>query len=112
MELTRGAKICYNLKKSPYFVDFYANNKPYRFYFSSALHVQKFQERITNAVENVENMFTKRFGFPVELPLLAAIQLYSKIETRGFFVKDYHGKCYTRNNFAMYGLKIGDKVEV
>ena len=42
MELTRGAKICYNLKKSPYYVDFYTGNgKPTRFYFSSELHRKK-----------------------------------------------------------------------
>lgn len=112
MELTRGAKICYNLKKSPYFQDFYCNSKPYRFYFSSELHKKKFCERLPDHIEKIDKAFSKKFNFPVELPFLAAVDLYIKIESRGFFIRDYKNRCYNRENFALYGLRIGEKLEV
>lgn len=113
MELTRGAKICYNLKKSPYYVDFYTGNgKPTRFYFSSELHRKKFSERLADYNRKIDEMFSKRFGFSLELGLLAAVDLYIKIEKRGFYIKDYHGKGYNFNDFALYGLKVGEKLNV
>lgn len=80
--MTRNG-IEYNLKKSPYLI------APYRvydivYYFSSFNHREKFIECLELNRSRVENSLSKRFGFSVKFIMLSDINLYAKIENRGF----------------------------
>ena len=83
-KLTRS-NIAYDLTASPHFADVeYDTGVCIRFIFSSALYVSKFLERLTDNREAVNSSLSQRFKFDIFIPELADIQLYTKIEKRGF----------------------------
>lgn len=106
MELTRGAKICYNLAKTPY----KANIENLCFCFSSEKHLQKFKERIKENRDYINRSLSRRFGVEIRVDCLADILLYRKIETRGFLLYDDKGAKITWQKLLMNGLKPEQKV--
>lgn len=76
--------IYYDLSKSP-FTYAYSNNLT--FYFSSALNITKFTERLKDFTETMDNAFKARYHINFDSSLLSAITLYQKIEKRGFRLK-------------------------
>lgn len=80
--------ICYDLKHSPY--TFMRLGLEYR--FSSPLHRKRFCERLAEREDWACDSLSRRFKCNFDARILAAMQLYSKIETRGFSVYDSVGE--------------------
>ncbi len=82
METRNG--VVYDLRFSEYEYTFW----PLTFRFSSMLHMKKFAERVQLKVDWLNDSFKRRFHLDVDVTLLAALQCYMQIETRGFMVRD------------------------
>lgn len=76
--------ICYDLKNSPY--TFTRLGLVYR--FSSPLHRKRFCDKLTEREEWACDSLSRRFKCMIDARIFAAMQLYSKVETRGFSVFD------------------------
>lgn len=87
--MTRNG-IFYNLELSPYTLNYCG----YIFYFSSKLHLKKYKEKINNYHEIITESLSNRFGYKINIELLSAINLYLKIESRGFLIYDYEMGVY------------------
>lgn len=77
-----------DLSKSPhkYKINYTKNN--YIIYvFSSELYKRKFEERLEENREKINNSLSNRFGFTFINNILCDIKLYSSIEKRGFLIK-------------------------
>ena len=74
--------VTYNLPMSPFRIE----RKGIRYHFSSFSHMQKFKEQMIIKEEWLTDSMSRRFHFKVECGLLADMQLYEKIETRGFYL--------------------------
>lgn len=82
METRNG--VVYDLRFSEYEHTFW----PLKFRFSSMTHLQKFAERVPVKVEWLNDSMKRRFHLEVDFTILAALQCYMQVETRGFMVKD------------------------
>lgn len=94
-KLTRSG-ITYNLTTSPYIVELkYRDDLVIKYYFSSELYVNKFNEKLEKHNTSIKNSLSKRFKIEINLDELSDILLYSKVETRGFFIQinDEDFKC-------------------
>ena len=76
--------VSYNLEITP----FYTVKNGLRFHFSSHSHKMKFDMQVRVKEEWLRDSFYKRFHFLIDTDLIADLQLYSKIEQRGFYVID------------------------
>ena len=76
--------VSYNLAITP----FYTVKNGLRFHFSSRSHKMKFDTQVRVKEEWLRDSFYKRFHFLIDTDLIADLQLYSKIEQRGFYVID------------------------
>ena len=77
--------ICYDLRDSPFYVIW----DGMEFMFSSRSHATKFKDRLYSHIKSVNGSLRQRFKVKVNVAPIAAIQLYNRIETRGFdIVKD------------------------
>lgn len=86
-KLTRNG-ITYNLMTSPYIVELkYRDDLVIKYYFSSELYVNKFNEKLNKNHEKIKESLSKRFKIEIDLDELSDIILYSKVETRGFFIQ-------------------------
>lgn len=83
MRLTKNAGIAYDLKSSPY--SYTVENRKY--YFSSRLHVEKFEKRIGDKEREISTSLSNRFNIWVDFPIIAEIILYQQIEKRGFLIE-------------------------
>ena len=74
--------IVYDLKISPY--------REYRngfiFYFSSPSHREKFMKEVRKREDWLNDSLSRRFKIEMHVNVLADIQLYRQIETRGFYI--------------------------
>lgn len=87
VKLTRN-NIAYDLKLSPHkLLIKYDDNLSIDYIFSSNLYVSKFIERLEDNRESINKSLTKRFGYQITNNVLCDLNLYSKIEKRGFLVK-------------------------
>lgn len=80
--------ICYDLELSEYK---HTENKV-TFVFSSQLHLDKFKNKINENRDIIRYSLSRRFNILVDIPLLADLVLYRKIETRGFLVINEEGQ--------------------
>lgn len=103
VKLTRGG-ICYNLEKTPFFIINKYDNKKVTFNFSSEFYKNKFINQIEEHRNKINQSLSKRFGLVVINPILSDIVLYSKIESRGFYllIDDEEYKCL--NNIKLNGV--------
>lgn len=86
-KLTRSG-ITYNLTSSPYVVELrYSDDLVIKYYFSSELYVNKFNEKLSKYHKTIKESLSKRFKIEIDLEELSDILLYSKVETRGFFIQ-------------------------
>ena len=76
--------ICYDLENSPYTF----TRLGFVFHFSSPLHLKKFKDNYSAKEQWAVDSLSRRFRCGFDARLLADFQLYSKIETRGFYVFD------------------------
>ena len=96
----------YNLNASPYKCTW----RGLEFFFSSAIHLQKFQDKLGSRIEWMNDSMTRRFHFSVELDYIAVIQLYCQIETRGFLINDVNKSRWydCRENITLHGMTISE----
>lgn len=71
----------------------------------------KFNENYIKRIEWLNDSMKRRFHISVELDLLAVLQLYMQVETRGFLVRDcIGGKWFDcPENITLHGLKLSEK---
>lgn len=91
--------IYYDLTKSPYKVT--TNGLTY--YFSSDLHMFKFEDRLKESRNEIDLRLTARYRITIRFPALADITLYQKIETRGFLVINDKGVRLCKENLLLNG---------
>lgn len=60
----------------------------YRYYFSSQTHFDKFLLKAPIKEEWLNDSMSRRFKFEFQISVIADMQLYMQIETRGFYVVD------------------------
>lgn len=106
--LTR-AKICYNLKESPYTAKFLVSGKTLTFYFTSKNHLEKFKTNYKDYQNYINISLQKRFKCNFKFDLLGLIIFYNNVETRGFLMC-YDGVWYTwLNEVLLSGGKLTNK---
>jgi YHS domain-containing protein len=88
-----------DLSQSPYKI----TTNGLTFYFSSDLHMLKFEDRLHESRQEIELKLTSRFRVAVKFPALADLTLYMKIETRGFLVINDKGIKLCRENLILNG---------
>jgi hypothetical protein len=81
MTLTRNG-IIRELRLSPY----QYRSGSLTFYFSSQLHLRRFNDRIKGHQQTIAESLTRRFKFRVDADRLAEVHLYMDVESRGFFI--------------------------
>lgn len=86
-ELTKYG-VCYNLKQSPYDVEY----SGYRFFFSTYTNEKKFIEKVRIKELWLTDSLSRRFHFAVDASIIAIFQLYNQIENRGFYVVSVTGE--------------------
>lgn len=102
--------VCYNLPDSPYTYTW----RGITYFFSSDNHARKFMEKVRDKELWLNDSLSRRFKCTVHLPILANIQLYTQIETRGFYIQtddgaEYHNpsSVYVEPNMAQIGVNYG-----
>lgn len=91
MGATRGG-VWYDLAESP--ISYEWRGLTYR--FSSESHRSKFVREVRKRELWLRDSLSRRFRCTVELDVMADIQLYSQVETRGFLVVTNDGAEYKR----------------
>lgn len=89
MSVTKNG-ICYDLRESPYYYEW----RGLIYYFSSAGHLKKFKSDVRKKELWLNDSFNKRFKFTFYVDVLADLQLYRQIETRGFRIITNDGMEY------------------
>lgn len=85
VKLTRNG-ICYDLSNTPYKITVDYGDSKTIFNFSSELNKDKFTNRLEENRKAVGSSLSNRFKMVIELNKLADIDLYSKVERRGFYI--------------------------
>ena len=88
-KLTRNG-VCYNLVSTP----FKCHRLGYTWHFSSLIHKNKFEDKFESHINWLNDSMSRRFHVKVRFDLLGAIQLYMRIEQRGFRVVHYTGMVF------------------
>lgn len=88
VKLTRNG-IAYDLTKTPHTVEiiYNENSTKVEYCFSSQLNVNKFNDKLIQHRTRIKESLSNRFGLQVENNLLSDLVLYSKCESRGFFLR-------------------------
>lgn len=85
-KLTRNG-ICYDLEKSPYSITKgYSKDLVITYKYSSELYIDKFNEKLEKNRKKFNDSLSNRFGMNIQNNVLCDILLYSKVETRGFYI--------------------------
>lgn len=85
-KLTRSG-VAHDLTISPHLsIVNYGKGDELTFVFSSELYVKKFETKLEENRDKINNSLSQRFGFDIKLDKLADIKLYEKTETRGFLI--------------------------
>lgn len=82
--------VCYNLPETPFIYEW----RGLRYHFSSASHRDKYVDNVRKKEMWINDSLSRRFKCTVDLPLLADIQLYTQVESRGFYVVSNDGAEY------------------
>ena len=81
-------RITFPLEKNPFTVEM----EGITFHFSSKLRLTKFCSRLGPFTDEMQVRLLKRYGFPVQCTLYAAIVLYGMMETTGFLITTERGE--------------------
>lgn len=85
VKLTRNG-VCYDLRNSPYKHTCQYGESNIVFHFSSELNRKRFEERVLDNRQTINTSLTNRFNMRIKINKLADIDLYSKVEKRGFYI--------------------------
>lgn len=105
VKLTRNG-IAYDLTKTPHTIEIiYPENKvKVEYCFSSKLNTNKFNDKLIQHRTKIKDSLSNRFGLEVENNLLSDLVLYSKSESRGFFVRINEGEYKCLNSIRLNGV--------
>lgn len=84
--------VCYQLEDSPFYYDY----DEFRFYFSSNTHRNNFIKKLPIKRDWLIDSLSRRFHVAICCGLVAAFQLYTQVESRGFYVVRGNGRIYTK----------------
>ena len=82
-ELTRNG-VCYDLRESPYRLEVF----DFAFHFSSLAHKRRFHRDLQKTILWLNDSLSRRFHMGVDAKVVAVLNLYRQVETRGFYVHD------------------------
>ena len=82
--------VCYDIEETPYIFEW----QGVIWHFSSAPHMAKFRREVRKRELWLNDSLSRRFFASVHLELVADIQLYCQVETRGFFIETNDGAIY------------------
>lgn len=83
--------IVYDIEQTP----FVRYRNGLNFHFSSRRHLEKFTQKMVAHEQWLNDSMSRRFHVEVDMRVLADIQLYMRIETGAFYVKNLiEGKVY------------------
>lgn len=82
--------VCYDLRESPFTFTW----RGIVWFFSSASHREKFIHRVVAKEEWLDDSLSRRFKCSIHLPIVADVQLYTQVETRGFYCQTDDGVEY------------------
>ena len=86
VKLTRS-NVAHDLNISPHKVIVpYTDFTKVEFIFSSELYKSKFEERLYEHRDTINESLSNRFGFTIKADKLADLKLYTTIEKRGFLI--------------------------
>ncbi len=74
--------VCYDLTATPYTYEW----RDITYHFSSESHRRKFVDNVRAKEMWLNDSLSRRFKCTVDLPIVADIQLYTQVETRGFYI--------------------------
>lgn len=94
--------ICYDLDESP----FVCSTPFFEYRFSSGKHLEKFRENAEKRKAWLNDSMSRRFHIDVDMEILAELQLYMQVETRGFYVSDGEKVWRNAENIRLSGLKV------
>ena len=100
--LTRNG-VAKDLSKSPYIYTVITESDVLHLYFSSKLHLNNFVEKRNDNYNMIYNYIYKRFKYRVDCRMLADLNLYTKIETRGFYIKINHKEYVCPDHIILNG---------
>lgn len=102
--------VCYTLPDSPYTYEW----RGMVYFFSSEPHRAKFIREVRKREEWLDDSLSRRFKCSVHLPILADVQLYAQVETRGFLIQTNDGaeyfsapSIYVEANMQQIGVNYG-----
>lgn len=84
--------VCYDIRNSPFTYERHGMT----FFFSSHSHRVKFKREVQKREEWLQDSLTRRFKCTMAIPEVADIQLYTMVESRGFYITTADGAEYTR----------------
>lgn len=84
------AKRVYNMDETPYILEI----DGVTYYFSTFLHLTKYKRLYNENRKLVSERLSTRYRVYIQCNLLADINLYIKVETRGFKIVDRNGVEY------------------
>ena len=94
--------VYYNLNES----EFEVLSGGLLFVFSSKPHLEKFRRDLFKKQEWLNDSLSRRFGVPIHVSNLAAVQLYQQIEKRGFLIKNVRGDVFTSPHQMQFIVKL------
>lgn len=83
--------VCYDLPNSPYTYE----RDMITYHFSTPVLMQRFKERVAEAERATDGSLSNRFHMHVCFPQLGALQLYRRMQGRGFYVTTPEGEAAT-----------------
>ena len=104
--LTRHG-VCYNLKETPYKVKIQYNNDIIIYHFSTTSNIERFQNKLQDNRDKINESLSKRFNIELENDKLCDLRLYTMIEKRGFFIE-----CGERNYECLSNLKLNGQNKI
>jgi hypothetical protein len=106
MSATRGG-IFYNLPESRYNITLvYCTSLSIQYFFSSPHILQKFLDRMIGKREDLNRWLAITFGYTIDVGVYSDLILYSKLETRGFYIKINGEEVSCQNNIILNGVTV------
>lgn len=103
--LTRNG-ICYDLKNSPYELDFVYEDYYILYRFSSIMNRNKFVAAIQDNRNKINDSLSNRFKFNIKNDILCDLALYTKVEKRGFYVRMEDEEITCQENLELIGQRV------
>lgn len=98
--------IAYDLEQTPHLLKVLYQGQEVVYHFSSELYVQKFRSRLEANRKTIEGSLFNRFGFNINIDLIADLRLYNSIEKRGFLIHINGEKAKCLRSIILDGARV------